>query len=279
MHSFTHVYGIDVSKDNLDVLQLSNDASSKEKTQVKNRLKKIESWVKTLCAHSSFCVVEATGTYSSTLIYLLDKYKITVAVVSPFKSKSFMDALGISSKTDDQAAYCLALMGLRLHLKPYQMPSIDRQKRKQVQNAHHAMMKQQRMLKNQLHALDQLPFVETTARNAYEQILQSVELQIQQLYLANSHLVSKILHAEKKLSETKNEKQEAIFREKEALAIYCVRIQNHYEDSIKLLRQQNNQLAQQLKDNKETFETEIIKQRNEMQTMRKIIQENQPEGN
>ncbi|MDA7625678.1 IS110 family transposase [bacterium] len=181
MHSFTHVYGIDVSKDNLDVLQLSNDASSKEKTQVKNRLKKIESWVKTLCAHSSFCVVEATGTYSSTLIYLLDKYKITVAVVSPFKSKSFMDALGISSKTDDQAAYCLALMGLRLHLKPYQMPSIDRQKRKQVQNAHHAMMKQQRMLKNQLHALDQLPFVETTARNAYEQILQSVELQIQQL--------------------------------------------------------------------------------------------------
>ena len=167
IHSFTQGYGFSVNKENFDLPELFNCSFSKEETPVKNRLKKIESWVKTLCAHSSFCVVEATGTYSSTLIYLLDKYKITVAVVSPFKSKSFMDALGISSKTDDQAAYCLALMGLRLHLKPYQMPSIDRQKRKQVQNAHHAMMKQQRMLKNQLHALDQLPFVETTARNAY----------------------------------------------------------------------------------------------------------------
>jgi transposase len=181
MHSFTQVYGIDVSKDNLDVLRLSKEESSKEKTQIKNQLKKVESWVKTLCAHSSFCVVEATGTYSSTLIFLLNKYKIKVAVVSPFKSKSFMDALGISNKTDNQAAYCLALMGLRLHLKLYQMPSKERQKRKQIQNAHNAMMKQQRVLKNQLHALDQLPFVEKTARNAYEKILQSVEQQIQQL--------------------------------------------------------------------------------------------------
>ena len=56
MHSFTHVYGIDVSKDNLDVLQLSNDASSKEKTQVKNSLKKIESWVKNImCTFFFLC--------------------------------------------------------------------------------------------------------------------------------------------------------------------------------------------------------------------------------
>ena len=95
MNAFTHVYGIDVSKDTLDFIQLDSNAQSKEKAQIKNRLKKIEAWVKTLCVQSCFCVVEATGTYSSTLIYLLNKHNIKVAVVSPHKSKSFMDALGV----------------------------------------------------------------------------------------------------------------------------------------------------------------------------------------
>jgi len=181
MNVFTHVYGIDVSKDTLDVIKLESNAQSKEKAQIKNRLKQLEPWVKTLCVQSCLCVVEPTGTYSSTLIYLLNKYNIKVALVSPYKSKSFMDALGVSNKTDDQAAYCLAMMGLRLDLKTYQMPSINRQKRKQLQNAHNAMMKQGQMLKNQLHALDQLPIIEQVARGAYEKTLQTIEQQIKDL--------------------------------------------------------------------------------------------------
>lgn len=181
MNTFTHVYGIDVSKDTLDFIQLDSNAQSKEKAQIKNRLKKIEAWVKTLSVETSFCVVESTGTYSSTLIYLLNKHNIKVAVVSPYKSKSFMDALGISNKTDDQAAYCLAVMGLRLDLKTYQMPSINRLKHKQLRNAHAAMMKQRQMLKNQLHALDQLPIIDQAARKAYEQTLQTIDQQIKLL--------------------------------------------------------------------------------------------------
>lgn len=177
MNAFTHVYGIDVSKDTLDYINLDTNAQSKEKAQIKNRLKQIEAWVKTLDTQC-LCVVESTGTYSSTLIYLLNKHDIKVAVVSPYKSKSFMDALGVSNKTDDQAAYCLAMMGLRLDLKLYQMPSVNRLKHKQLQNAHNAMMKQSRMLKNQLHALDQLPIIDQVARKAYEQTLQTIDQQI-----------------------------------------------------------------------------------------------------
>lgn len=180
MNAFTPVYGIDVSKDTLDYIQLDSNAQSKEKAQIKNRLKKIEAWVKTLDAQC-LCVVEPTGTYSSTLIYLLNKHNIKVAVVSPYKSKSFMDALGVTNKTDDQAAYCLAMMGLRLDLKTYQMPSVNRVKHKQLQKAHNAMMKQSRMLKNQLHALDQLPIIDQVARKAYEQTLQTIDQQIQML--------------------------------------------------------------------------------------------------
>lgn len=177
MNSFPSVYGIDVSKDTLDYIQLDINAHPKEKAQIKNRLKKIESWVKTLDTQC-LCVLEHTGTYSSTLIYLLNKHNIKVAVVSPYKSKSFMDALGVSNKTDDQAAYCLAMMGLRLDLKTYQMPSVNRLKHKQLQNAHNAMMKQRQMLKNQLHALYQLPIIDQVARKAYEQTLQTIDQQI-----------------------------------------------------------------------------------------------------
>ncbi len=141
----------------------------------------LESWINTLPKESAFCIVEATGTYSSKLIFLLDKYQIKFAVVSPYKSKVFMQALGVSNKTDEQAAYCLAMMGKSLDLPTYNMPPMNRQKRKQLQTAHNAMLKQSRMLKNQLHALDQLPFVEQVARKAYEQTLQTVEGQIQQL--------------------------------------------------------------------------------------------------
>ena len=181
MSSFTHIYGIDVSKDTLDILALESSTLSKEKTQIKNVSSSIKGWLKTLAVDNCFCVVEATGTYSTTLVYLLNQYRIQVAVVSPFKSKSFMDVLGISNKTDDQAAWCLAMMGLHLELKPYQMPSVNRQKRRQLQTAHNAMMKQKQMLNNQLHALDQLPIVAQQARQAYEQTLQTVEEQIQQL--------------------------------------------------------------------------------------------------
>ena len=180
MNAFTHVYGIDVSKDTLDYVKLDTKAQSKEKAQIKNRLKKIEAWISTLDS-KCLCVVEPTGTYSSTLIYLLNKHDIKVALVSPYKSKSFMDALGVSNKTDDQAAYCLAMMGLRLDLKTYEMPSANRIKHKQLQNAHHAMMKQSRMLKNQLHALDQLPIIDKAARKAYEQTLQVIDQQIKML--------------------------------------------------------------------------------------------------
>ena len=187
MLSFTQYYGVDVSKDILDILDLTSEGQTQDKKQLGNEYQSVESWVKTLSKESAFCVLEATGTYSSKLIYLLDKYQLKFAVVSPYKSKAFMEALGVCNKTDGQAAYCLAMVGKSLALRPYKMPSMDRQKRKQLQTAHNAVLKQRRMLKNQLHALDQLPFVEQVARKAYEQTLQTVEGQIQQI---EQHLAS-----------------------------------------------------------------------------------------
>ena len=181
MASFTDFYGIDVSKDTLDIFRLTSSGQNGRKNRIDNSSASIEEWIGTLSKAASFCVLEATGTYSSRLVYLLDKHRIQFAVADPSKSKSFMEALGVSNKTDERAAHCLALMGKTLDLRPYKMPSMERQKRKQLQTAHNAMLKQRRMLKNQLHALEQLPFVERTARSAYEQILEAVEGQIGQI--------------------------------------------------------------------------------------------------
>jgi len=40
-----------------------------------------------------------------------------------------MDVLGLNNKTDYLAAWSLAKMGLQLELKPYRMPSPQRQQR------------------------------------------------------------------------------------------------------------------------------------------------------
>lgn len=178
MSSFTNIYGIDISKDTLDLNAIT---FLKEKRQIRNRSKSIESWIKTLDANTSFCVVETTGTYSATLVYLLNQDRIPVALVSPFESKSFVEVVGVSNKTDDQAANCLAMLGLHLDLKPYHRPSENRQKRRPLQTVHNAMMKQRQMLVNQMHAIDQLPIIEQVARQAYGQTMKMVDIQIQKL--------------------------------------------------------------------------------------------------
>lgn len=181
MNRFTLVYGIDVSKDSLDIVQLSGCGQQEQVFQVSNRTLSIRDWISTLGQEALFCVFEATGTYSAKLAFELDRASIRFAQVNPLRSKYFMEAIGLQNKTDYLAARSLALMGLQLDLKPYKMPSINNQQRAQLQQALQAMQKQRQMLKNQIHALDQRPFVVTHAKAAFQQTLQTIDQQIQQL--------------------------------------------------------------------------------------------------
>lgn len=180
MQSFTKVYGIDVSKSDLDIAIINSKGRLESEAQIGNELGAIEDLIKGL-PKGVFCVLEATGSYSSKLIYSLSKFEICFALVNPKRSKHFMEAIGVSNKTDRSAAKSLAKMGYQLELKPYIMPSKQRQEQKQLNTALQAMHKQRQMLKNQLHALDQHPFVVQGAKQAYEQSLSTVEQQIEQL--------------------------------------------------------------------------------------------------
>lgn len=179
MSTYTHFYGIDVSKDTLDLVCLPNQGACPKR--IENTCRAIQSWLETLDPSSSLCVIEFTGTYSARLVHLLQEKDIALSLVNPSQSAGFAQAQGITSKNDQQAAHSLALMGQRLDLALYPKQDIMIQQRRQVLAALTALKKQRQMLKNQLHALQQYPLIQLTAQQAYEQTLETVEQQIKRL--------------------------------------------------------------------------------------------------
>lgn len=179
MTNYEFVYGIDVSKDTLDIVCLPEQGSCPKK--IANTEHSILSWLRTLDVQRSHCVLEPTGSYSARLVYLLHEWGIAVSLVNPTQSNGFAQAQGIISKHDRQAAQSLALMGQRLDLTLYPKQDAMIQQRKQLLNALNALKKQRRMLKNQLHALSQYPLIQPKAQQAYELTLQTVEEQIKAL--------------------------------------------------------------------------------------------------
>ncbi|VFB15073.1 transposase [Bacteroides heparinolyticus] len=79
--------GIDVSKATF-VVAYSSAKNSKTKT-FKNTTKGIHEFIQSLSASEHHCVLEATGNYSSLLVYLLSQAGITVSLENPLKIKNF----------------------------------------------------------------------------------------------------------------------------------------------------------------------------------------------
>jgi transposase len=179
MSTFTQFCGIDVSKDTLDFC-LSQPTSSNgfQYKQIPNELTAIEAAFTGEHFDNTLFILEYTGNYSSKALYQLSGMKRNVSVVSPTASKSFMSAQGITNKNDKQAARSLAMMGQSIELRLYKAPSEEMQQRKQTLSVLQALEKQQQMLKNQLHALEQLPFRSEDAYNALKAVLETVEDQL-----------------------------------------------------------------------------------------------------
>ena len=175
MSNYTYYYGIDVSKDTLDIMMLP----SEEYCQVANTTEGIQSWISNLAdVGSTLCVFESTGCYSNRLSYLLNAAGVSFSVVNPSQSNGFTKAQGIVSKNDRQAANSLALMGKCLNLPLYQQPDDDMQNRKQLLMGIRVLEKQRQMLRNQLHALDNQIVFAPKVVDALEQTLATVEIQL-----------------------------------------------------------------------------------------------------
>lgn len=182
MGTFTQFCGIDVSKNTLDYcLTGSQKGSPVEQERIPNDLERIACAFKDRRFDQTLFVVEYTGNYSAKVLHQLTKLNREVSVVSPLRSRNYMAAEGVTNKNDKQAARSLAQMGWKLNLRLYKAPKEDMQQRKQRLATLSALEKQQRMLKNQLHALEQLPYPVEDAQRALEKVLEAVEAQIQPL--------------------------------------------------------------------------------------------------
>lgn len=184
MTDYLQTCGIDVSKDTLDYCVLPKGAAGgfRPKTsQIPNTSDAIASSFGGEAFDNTLFVVESTGTYSSKALLGLSHLGRPVFHISPFRSRSFMLAEGVVSKNDSQAAYSLAQMGHSLKVRLYKPPTEQMQRRRQILGALRALEKQERMLCNQLHALEQLPLVEETAQEALGSALRTVRGEIAHL--------------------------------------------------------------------------------------------------
>ena len=179
MMSYSTIIGIDVSKDQLDLIQLRNDEEAYR--QIANSDGSILSWIGSLDKANTLCVVEPTGSYSAKLIYHLCNQAVALVVVNPRQSSYFTKALGVINQDDKKAARALAIMGRSIDLPLYQMPDAMMRQRKQILSFLNALKKQRRMLQNQLHALNRQPIVSNKVQQALDQTLNTVEQQIQSL--------------------------------------------------------------------------------------------------
>lgn len=114
------VYGIDVSKDKLDICAGSR---GKSKT-IKNTEGSISTFFKRLSKENcSLVVVEATGGYEMLLVRCLWKSNIPVSVVNPRQTSSFARSTGCEAKTDSIDAKVIALFGEKMSPRQTLAPS------------------------------------------------------------------------------------------------------------------------------------------------------------
>ncbi|WMX13024.1 MULTISPECIES: IS110 family transposase [unclassified Aureispira] len=179
MSTYTTIIGIDVSKNVLDINELTN--SNNKSYSIKNTNLEIRIWLSKIKTKNTLFVLEPTGCYSQRVLYFLRNLSFDVSLVNPSQSHNFMQVLGITNKNDVQAAKALALMGQRLDLPLYNHRTDDMENRKQLLTTISGLKKQRQMLKNQLHAFNHQIVFATKAVESLKTILQTVEIEIQEL--------------------------------------------------------------------------------------------------
>lgn len=109
-------FGIDVSKDRLDVAVLGEERGW-QIDNTPNGIVKLVQQMQEVCPE--LIVVEATGGYQRAVVEALFLAGLPVAVVNPARVRQFARACGLLAKTDKLDARVLAVFGERVQPKPY----------------------------------------------------------------------------------------------------------------------------------------------------------------
>lgn len=143
--------GIDVGKDQLDIFIHPAQIS----LRVKNDKSGVASLIKACHKHGvELAALEATGKYYRLAHEMLHEAGFPVAVINPFRSRQFTDALGRLAKTDKIDAQALALYAARMHPDPTEPPEKHFQLLRDLHTARRQVLKEVADLKRRLHVTD-----------------------------------------------------------------------------------------------------------------------------
>ena len=177
--SCTIFIGIDVSKEELVIAYQVGGIWKKRK--IPNTLEGIRAWLNGLPSDNKHFIAEATGPYSERLISVLAAAGVSFSVVNPLQSRAMSKTLLKTNKTDDQDAQTLSLLGQKFELTAYKMPSSTQKKKQEAFSALASLQKQERQLKNQLHAFEYRVNPNPIAVKALQDVLTSTQQAIQAL--------------------------------------------------------------------------------------------------
>ena len=180
MQSQSNIFiGIDVSKDELVIAYPQNGKWIKSK--IANTVAAISAWLNSVELSNKHFVLEATGPYSERLSNTLAAHALAFSVINPAQSRAMSKVLRKSNKNDDQDAQTLSILGQKLELTAYKMSTDVQKKRKEAFSALTSLQKQERQLKNQLHAFEYRVNPNPIAVQALQNVLASTQEAIQTL--------------------------------------------------------------------------------------------------
>lgn len=123
-------------------------------------------------------MLEATGNYSSLLVYLLSQVGITVSLENPLKIKNFARVMLSVTKTDETDARLIALYGEKMQPAPYRLRSDAILTLKQKRTVIRQLKKQLIATRNLKGSMEALPFFDPKCKKAIER--QSLSLKASQ---------------------------------------------------------------------------------------------------
>lgn len=171
--------GIDVSKATF-VVAYSPEKTSGTRT-FKNTANGIHEFIRTISKDEHHCVMEATGNYSSLLVYLLSEAGIATSLENPLKVKNFARAMLSTVKTDEIDARLIALYGEKMQPAPYKLRSDAILTLKQKRTVIRQLKKQLIATKNLKGSMEVLPFFDSKCRKSIEQTIAFLAKQVKHL--------------------------------------------------------------------------------------------------
>lgn len=145
MDKNTNYFGIDISKDVFDVMNIND-----QHFEFQNSNKGFRVFKKILSA-DSYCVMEATGYYHLKLAYFLLENNIKVSIVNPLSIKRFIQMKLSKIKTDKADARMIRLYAQNNELKLWKGQSKKQIEVLQISRLLDIYAKQSTALKNKIH--------------------------------------------------------------------------------------------------------------------------------